>query len=55
MPDVDLNGNGGISPAHVDASSVQTAPDGCRRIVWMIIRIIKAHPQSRMARAGNLY
>jgi hypothetical protein len=33
------------------ASSVQTAPDGYRRIVWMIIGMIKAHPtQNRMAR-----
>jgi hypothetical protein len=35
----------------LDASSVQTAPDGSSRIVWMIIGMIKAHPiQNRMAR-----
>jgi hypothetical protein len=28
----------------LDASSVQTAPDGSRPIVWMIIGMIKAHP-----------
>jgi len=28
----------------LDASSVQTAPDGSRRIVWMIIGMIKGHP-----------
>ena len=27
----------------LDASSVQTAPDGYRRIVWMIKRMINAH------------
>jgi hypothetical protein len=27
----------------LDALSVQTAPDGYRRIVWMIIGMIKAH------------
>src|SRR5215211_1010891 len=35
----------------LDALSVQTAPDGYRRIVWMIIGMIKAHPtQHRMPR-----
>jgi hypothetical protein len=35
----------------LDASSVQTAPDGSRRIVWMIIGMIKAHPiRNRMPR-----
>jgi hypothetical protein len=35
----------------LDAWSVQTAPDGCRRIVWMINRMIKAHPtDNRMPR-----
>jgi hypothetical protein len=34
----------------LDASSVQTAPDGYRRIVWMIKWMIKAHPtQNRCA------
>jgi len=28
----------------LDALSVQTALDGSRRIVWMIIGMIKAHP-----------
>jgi hypothetical protein len=28
----------------LDASSVQTAPDGSRPIVWMIIGMINAHP-----------
>jgi hypothetical protein len=38
----------------LDASSVQTAPDGYRRIVWMINRTIKAHPtQNRMARQAT--
>jgi hypothetical protein len=27
-----------------DALSLQTAPDGSRPIVWMIIGMIKAHP-----------
>jgi hypothetical protein len=31
----------------LDASSVQTAPDGYRRIVWMIRWMIKAHPIER--------
>jgi hypothetical protein len=35
----------------LDASSVQTAPDGYRTIVWMIKWMIKAHPtENRMAR-----
>jgi hypothetical protein len=34
----------GSSLLRLDASSVQTAPDGYRRIVWMIIGMIKAHP-----------
>src|SRR5215218_6948960 len=39
----------------LDASSVQTAPDGSRPIVWMIIGIIKAHPtENRMARQAAL-
>src|SRR6266508_1493979 len=41
----------GSSLLTLDALSVQTAPDGSRRIVWMIKWMIKAHPtQSRMAR-----
>jgi hypothetical protein len=39
----------------LDASSVQMAPDGSRRIVWMIIGMIKAHPtQNRMPRQASL-
>ena len=34
----------GSSLLTLDASSVQTAPDGSRRIVWMINGMIKAHP-----------
>jgi hypothetical protein len=38
-----------------EASSVQTAPDGYRRIVWMIIGMIKTHPTHyRMARQAAL-
>jgi hypothetical protein len=34
-----------------DALSVQTAPDGSRPIVWMIIGMIKAHStEDRMAK-----
>jgi hypothetical protein len=37
-----------------DASSVQTAPDGYRPIVWMIIGMIKAHlMKNRMARRAT--
>jgi hypothetical protein len=28
----------------LSASSIQTAPDGYRRIVWMIKRMIMGHP-----------
>jgi hypothetical protein len=36
------------------ASSVQTDPDGSRRIVWMIKQMIKAHPtENRMARQAS--
>jgi hypothetical protein len=34
----------GSSLLTLDAPSVQTAPEGSRRIVWMIIGMIKAHP-----------
>jgi hypothetical protein len=41
----------GSSLLTLDALSVQTAPDGSRRIVWMIKRMIKGHPtKNRMAR-----
>jgi hypothetical protein len=44
----------------LDAASVQMAPDGYRRIVWMIIGMIKAHPtdnrKARQApRSATLY
>jgi hypothetical protein len=34
----------GSSLLRLDAPSVQMAPEGSRRIVWMIIGMIKAHP-----------
>ena len=38
----------------LDAPSVQMAPDGYRRIVWMIIGMIKVHPtQDRMPRRSK--
>ena len=41
----------GSSLLTLPASSVQTAPDGYRRIVWMIIGMITGHPtETRMAR-----
>src|SRR5918992_1998606 len=41
----------GSSLLTLDGPSVQTAPDGSRRIVWMIIGMIKAHPrENRMPR-----
>jgi hypothetical protein len=44
----------GSSLLTLDASSVQTAPDGSRPIVWMIIGMIKAHPtQDRMPRQAG--
>jgi hypothetical protein len=51
MLGVDLDGSDGSSLLTLDAASVQTAPDGYRRIVWMIIGMIKAHPmEDRMAK-----
>jgi hypothetical protein len=48
---VGLDGAGRIWAVHVDGSSVQTALDGSRRIVWMIIGMIKGHPtENRMPR-----
>jgi hypothetical protein len=35
----------------LDALSVQTAPDGSRPIVWMIIGMIKAHPMVHRMRS----
>jgi hypothetical protein len=44
----------GSAMAKMIARSVQTAPDGSRRIVWMIIGMIKAHPtDNRMARQAG--
>ena len=44
----------GSSLLTLGASSVQTAPDGSRRIVWMIKWMIKTHPiGSRMPRQGG--
>jgi hypothetical protein len=37
----------------LDAASVQTAPDGYRRIVWMIIGMIKAHSIPRRMRRAQ--
>jgi hypothetical protein len=43
----------GSSLLTLDAASVQTTPDGSRRMVWMIIGMIKAHPtQSDAPRSG---
>ena len=43
----------GSSLLTLDAPSVQTAPDGYRRIVWMIKRMIKAVRQTRMPRQAD--
>ena len=46
----------GFSLLTLDTPSVQTAPDGYRRIVWMIKRMIKAHPiKNRMPRQASSY
>jgi hypothetical protein len=37
----------------LDASSVQTAPDGSRRIVWMIKWMIKGCPTESDAKASK--
>ena len=37
----------GSSLLTLDASSVQMAPDGSRRIIWMIKRMIKGHPTDK--------
>jgi hypothetical protein len=42
--DLDEMAPDGLSLLTLSASSVQTAPDGYRRIVWMIIGMIKSHP-----------
>src|SRR5215217_5928915 len=47
---IGLTGSAGSSLLTLDASSVLMAPDGSRTIVWMIKRMIKAHPiENRMA------
>jgi hypothetical protein len=44
----------GSSLLTLDGPSVQTAPDGSRPIVWMIIGMIKAHPtENRMPRQAG--
>src|SRR5215218_1371307 len=46
----------GFSLLTLDTPSVQTAPDGSRPIVWMIKRMIKAHPtKNRMPRQASSY
>jgi hypothetical protein len=50
VPDVDV-ASATAQPMAMDASSVQMASDGSRRIVWMIMGLIKGHPtENRMAR-----
>jgi hypothetical protein len=45
----------GSSLLTLDASSVQTAPDGSRPIAWMIKWMIKAHPNRESdAKASSL-
>jgi hypothetical protein len=43
---VDLVGYGRICLLRLNASSIQADPDGSRRIVWMIKRMIKPQPTS---------
>jgi len=50
---VDLDGSRRIEPAHVGCPSVQTAPDGNRRIVWMIKQMIKDCPTESDAKASK--
>src|SRR5829696_2817334 len=38
----------------LDGSSVQTDPDGSRRIVWMIKRMIKRHPNGTEEAAARI-
>ena len=47
MLGVDLVGSSRISLLTLDGPSIQTALEGSRRIVWMIIGMIKAHPIER--------
>jgi hypothetical protein len=44
MLGVGLDGTRPSGPLTLEASSVQTAPDGSRLIVWMINGMIKGHP-----------
>jgi hypothetical protein len=50
MLGVDLDGSRRIYLLTLNAASVQTAPDGYRRIVWMIIGMINAHPTESIPR-----
>ena len=55
MLGVDLDGSDGSDLFTLGAPSVQTALDGSRGIVWMIIGMIKEHPtENRMARQAVL-
>jgi hypothetical protein len=47
MLGVDLDGSRRIEPAHV---GWLVGPDGYRRIVWMIKRMINGHPTESMPR-----
>ena len=48
---VDLVGSRPVCLLRLDASSIQTDPDGTRRIIWMIERMVKGHPtQNRIVR-----
>jgi hypothetical protein len=54
MIGVGLDGSRRIQLLTLGGPSVQTAPDGCRPIVWMIIGMIKAHPtDDRMPRQAG--
>ena len=50
---VDLVGSRPIWLLTLDASSVQMAPEGSRRIVWMIKRMIKRIRQKSDAKASK--
>jgi hypothetical protein len=54
MLGVDLTASDGSGLLTLEAASVQTALDDSRRIVWMIIGMIKAHPtDNRMPRQAE--
>jgi hypothetical protein len=50
MLGVDLDGSRRIEPAHVGCP---VGPDGYRRIVWMIKRMIKGCPTESDAKASK--